>query len=241
VKRRTIKAEPPGTAPPTTIAGTWKMLFGYEGPNNVIASNVLWGRSNAYIATQAQLDTIANIMNLAYTNPDSLLTQLHSTWMLKSVTAYDNAGGNNFSQTLTDTPGLDVTSADAHSPQVAAAISWNTGEKYKGGKPRTYFPGISIAHASPQGGNVWASAFIAALKAAAAAFLGHLITLLGAQLAGAEVGTLHRSKNGAWLTPGPTFVPYKTITGSNPVIGDVQVHQRLDSQRRRLGKEITPH
>lgn len=110
----------------------------------------------------------------------------------------------------------------------AVVLSWAISRRYRGGKPRTYLCGISDTQ---HGVKDLTDAAIAAFQAAGAGFLS-AVNAISAPWAGggahAELGVVHYRRAHVVLEP-PIFDPYFGVT----------VHKRLDTQRRRLGKETT--
>lgn len=143
----------------------------------------------------------------AYTEITS--TDLSSTTGAKAVSAISHAG------LVTPYAGL--------SANVAVCVSWLVSNRYRGGHPRTYIVGqdsaamVDVAH--------WSTTKVTNAQSQANAFLAavNAITLGGAAV---QLGYLQQFANKIWLTT-PTFHPFTAAV----------VHNRIDSQRRRLGKE----
>jgi hypothetical protein len=232
--------EPKG--PPTTIPNTWRAEFRYTGPGNVIASNVYWGYSPTFTGATGQCQTVAQAYSTAWqyeaTGPpvvQSLIYMLSPAWTLTEIVVSDNGGTtDNFYVLPVGLAGLSTLTGPVLSPNVAAVVSWDIDQKYKGGHPRTYLPGIESAAVAVAGANTWTTAFVSALKAAALAFLQQLIaTLISAGFSSAQAITVSRFRGNAAL-PAAKMYPI-TNSSANPPI----VNSRIDSQRRRLGKEVT--
>lgn len=109
---------------------------------------------------------------------------------------------------------------------VALCISWHIAPHYRGGHPRNYICGL--------GGNqianptTWESSTLLAFDAAAAAFHGDLESITQDGIASTEHGVVSFVRDGDWRTP-PVF--YRIQQG--------HVDSRIDSQRRRLGRDRT--
>lgn len=104
-----------------------------------------------------------------------------------------------------------------------AVISWPINLRYRGGHPRTYFPGGMQADVT--GNRLWTQAFVTALQAGAAGFRTALNAI-------AVSGTTYKLVAVSYYTNHalrPTPLP---VTINIPV-----VHGRVDSQRHRLGRE----
>jgi len=105
----------------------------------------------------------------------------------------------------------------------AVCITWKIGRHYRGGHPRTYLG--PIATASIEGPTSLAAAFVTSTRTGALGFL----TAVNATTAGGftcQLVCLHRVREGVQLDP--VLV--------SPIIG-ADVDDRIDSQRRRLGRD----
>ena len=108
------------------------------------------------------------------------------------------------------------------SAQVAAVISWQIQRHYRGGHPRTYLPGQDGANSlNPK---QWTAGWTTTLGARGNAFLGSVNTL-GGPAAPYQLGTVSYFINKATRSV-PVFEAYLAAVGK----------QKIDSQRRRLGK-----
>lgn len=187
--------------------------------------------------------TFNNLFHLQYSgaapsvaNLNSLCSSVLSAWatnfaalcpstvVLASADAQDltNAGAAAGTATNT-TPGS--RSGTPMPNSVAACITWKINNRYRGGHPRTYLPAGVIADVV--GGNRWTDAFVTAADSAAAAFL---VALNALSIGGAtyKMVCLSYRRNKVNLVPP---VPY-TIQSS-------LVDHRPDTQRRRLGRDIS--
>lgn len=107
--------------------------------------------------------------------------------------------------------------------QVALVSSWIAPLRYRGGHPRNYWPGGTAADlATPA---TWINASLTQFENGFAAFLT-AINAINAGTSPVQFGLLSYH-TGHVLRPTPLFVAYTGVT----------VHPRLDTQRRRLGKE----
>lgn len=102
-------------------------------------------------------------------------------------------------------------------------VSWLSGVYWRGGKPRTYLPGVLEADVDV-GKNV-AAAKVTSLKAAALNFIAGVNGLTFGTITATQFGFISFRSGNADRVP-PLFFP---ITSST-------VHPRLGTQRRRLGK-----
>jgi hypothetical protein len=107
--------------------------------------------------------------------------------------------------------------------QVALVSSWHANIRYRGGHPRNYWPGGVVTDLSDP--SLWSPASRAAFASAFEAFRAGIN---GTPVAGGTAVLV--------------LVSYRTAHAVRPTplvtnITSVTVHPRLDSQRRRLGKE----
>lgn len=107
--------------------------------------------------------------------------------------------------------------------QVAVVTSWLQSLRYRGGHPRTYWPGGTGADL--QDGGHWTGAAVTQFKAASEAFRVGMNALTVGTASVQLINLSYRTLNAPRPTPLPVI-----ITGSD-------VHPRIDTQRRRLGKE----
>jgi hypothetical protein len=106
----------------------------------------------------------------------------------------------------------------------ACVISWPVNRRWRGGHARTYLTGQVIADV--QNGKQWTSTYQAAVATAATTFRNSLNAL---SQQGAPWSMVLVSYTGKDLTVSyPFVIPVNAPT----------VHPRIDSQRRRLGKEF---
>jgi hypothetical protein len=108
--------------------------------------------------------------------------------------------------------------------QVALVVSWQINLRYRGGHPRTYFPSGTVDVVV--GGRTWSASILTLMDTAAGAF----ITAVNGITTGANSYALSvvSRQSATLLRPTPFVLP---------VIGHA-VHTRVDTQRRRLGREI---
>jgi hypothetical protein len=115
--------------------------------------------------------------------------------------------------------------------QAAVAISWPVNVRFRGGHFRTYFPARNFADIT--GGRTLSTAYRTALANGFAAYR----TALNATLMGSS----------SLILCGVRYFPTGFDANGHPIVktsgiqypfGPPVVHSRLDTQRRRLGKEI---
>jgi hypothetical protein len=110
-------------------------------------------------------------------------------------------------------------------PGLSVAVSWASAAYWRGGKFRTYMAGIPINAIAATGDAQITATYAGNLRTAANGFLGD-INALTAFPTGAGLGGVSYYSRYAFR-PTPLFL---TFAGAH-------VHERLDSQRRRNGKE----
>jgi hypothetical protein len=154
---------------------------------------------------------------------------LAPSWQLSHVTctAADGSGVQGVSTTAVK-PGTGVGSPLP--PQSSVCVSWKGAPAYRGGKPRMYLcgiPGTVVVGGTSQ----IQSGYATTLRTAAIAAIADMapMTIGGAQPLLGAVSYVKKAVNPTppHYRPTPLFWQYLSA----------QVHERLDSQRRRSGKE----
>lgn len=107
---------------------------------------------------------------------------------------------------------------------VAACISWTQGVHYRGGHPRTYIGGATSSWMN--GVTQLSSSFMSSLLAAGNSLITAIGAVSGISDGPAALVCLHRTRGKVQLNPPQAGIVFSAI-----------VHSRIDSQRRRLGKE----
>lgn len=115
---------------------------------------------------------------------------------------------------------------------VALCVSWRVSTYYRGGHPRTYLAGIS----QDRLGNAksWSEQTVADFSAAAGYFYNyvHNISVIG--VSSVSLGYLQQFANGGSLKKPREYLNPPVF---HPFVG-WSIHPRVDSQRRRLGREL---
>ena len=171
----------------------------------------------ASIANAIEAAWVADLAALMHSNV--ILTEVEVT-DLTSVTA--NRAIQNFSDAGTRAgTQLAVSIACVASEQIAF--------RYRGGHPRIYLPAGVVADITS--GRLWSSGFVSAASTATANFLAALnaITVSGVSYRCVTVSYFTH-------TGSPPVKVYRTPPQVFPV-QEILIHQRVDTQRRRLGKE----
>lgn len=108
----------------------------------------------------------------------------------------------------------------------SAVISWHDGSSYRGGKPRTYVPGIDAD--SLLNLYLYTDEFVGSLRSGANAFIDGIAALAPiGDIDTVTLGCWHRWRAGVALDP-PEFRPYASAG----------VQPRVCTQRRRLGHTL---
>lgn len=188
--------------------------------------------------------------NYALTAPniDSLLIGIQNAWStsiaplcntgcsLTSLQGLDLNSRTGPLFTLTPaTPPVGTRSGTAITAQNALVASWVVQNRYRGGHCRTYFPAGVLA--DTQGGNQWTPTF----KNLAVTNFGNFLTAInGITVAtGNFIFIMLSYYSGSHKVPGQP--PPPPVLRPQPLpftIAGVAVHPRIDTQRKRLGKEI---
>jgi hypothetical protein len=212
--------------PRPPLAETVKLELNWQNSQGRAAHNITYcllpvGANPSDIPT---LTALATALQGAVAT-SGIMVQLASTGHFVGVTATDNSGASDNIGTSPAAPLAGTGTSQALPPQVAICLSWQIPAHYRGGHPRWYIPLITAnAQAHPDDSQLLASV--------ATLFQGYGTSILNsfnATTVGggtAQLGTIsYHSGNVA--RPTPVFRPF---TACN-------VHERLDSQRRRSGKE----
>jgi hypothetical protein len=110
---------------------------------------------------------------------------------------------------------------------VAQCISWSLTQRYKGGHPRTYLP--APGDVALQDSRLYLASQTGAVTAAANTFHGQVNGLTHGALSDIHLGTVSFVLRGQWRTP-PVFRDF--------VLNGARMDARIDSMRRRLGRDI---
>lgn len=215
--------EPPGPKPPLPGLLKAQMLIqGVIGSQTINAANVLHtlcATPGPY--TPAQLTTYATSFYNAFNTrfAQYMSTSYHYNGCV--VTALDGTGVQGlYSHTAAGTDAGTVLS-----PGQTVAITWKANIAWRGGRPRTYLAGITNAFTVNPGGSGLNSSRTSALATSAIGFIGDINALTIASGATTLGFPSYYSKY--QFRPTPIFYFFTTAV----------VHDRLDSQRRRNGKE----
>lgn len=216
------KKEPPGAKP--FLAGLLKLSVTYQNVNtpSLTAANVLHAIWNDGIN-----HPVGDLASLA-TSFKSIWTSRIIPWIGPSINAtswtVQSLGGDGLISAVTGT----VNGSHAgHSlpPNVAVCVSWRSTIVQRGGRPRTYIPGPPDAALTSLDNPTLLSTYSGGLATAASNMVNDFTALsIGGHFVNLGVPSYYSKCN---LRPVPQFFSF----------GSAVVHDRLDSQRRRLGKE----
>lgn len=203
-----------------------KIINNWVGPGARIAKNIWYALfpTGADTTVTGFLTSVADsVMNVVSTA--SLLQKISSLWSLQSVTVKDNGSGSGATGNSTHAPIPGTGVAPPLPPQTAVCLSWGIAFTYRGGKPRWYLPGLTTASQTPVGGSGIVPADAASIASQALVFLNTFNATPVATFT-PRAGTVSY-QSGHTARPTPLFYNFLSC----------EVHERLDSQRRRSGKE----
>jgi hypothetical protein len=212
VLRLILKYDNSPTAPPNPSHAINQLYLQYSGPISFTATECV---------------AVANGAMVWWTSHFQPL--LSTSWQLNGAEAHA-ADGTGVFGVSTSAAVLGTTASAPLPPQCAVCLSWVGAPGYRGGKPRSYLPGIptSAIVASSSSLNGTYALSVKTAGTAAIADMSHF-TVGGAT---PVIGTVsYISKT---LTPSP---PHHRATPLFWQYLACNVHERLDSQRRRSGKE----
>lgn len=192
------------------------------------AANVMKGQALGTSSSQLSIADCLVISNAFWPTTGTtgfrrFLFAISDLWSVIRVTVSDLGGSEN--QDVSVTPATGASATVPFPPQVAVCLSWSINAKYRGGKPRTYLPGVAGNNAADTNSSALSNTFCTTLAAAGVNFIADMaaVTIGGQPL---TMGCWAYTRGGAPLTT-PTFSPFTNAL----------VHERMDSQRRRSGKE----
>lgn len=181
--------------------------------------------ANEDVSDETDLTAIAGLFGTHLVGSGSWVATLPNTWTLSNIRAIDNSGE-------TENVGVSTPSAAGGrsvgvvTPNVALCISWPIAAHYRGGHPRTYVAGIPIDQLDTVGGKNWQTTTQSTwegIGTALIAAIGESVIRTGVEL---TLGTLSYYADKA-LRSVPVFRAFE-----GAIVG-----KRIDSQRRRTGKE----
>lgn len=215
--------------------------------------------ANCISVTLVGLNQGATWMNKINFVGEAPLGSVASTGLSAFTTAIATAWGTNIAPlcnplvTLTDVNAIELTTRSSPTfynhlttptpgtrtgtplpTSAAMAISWHIDRRYRGGHGRIYVPAANVADVT--NGRTFAGAFQTTANGAATAFYG---ALDGLSMGGVAMNLIVLSYYES--VPDPNNPGHNmTVRRSSPLpqhVTSARVRTRLDSQRRRLGKE----
>lgn len=204
---------------PQPPVGTARVAIHVSRTGAADAINVLWLKLTSAAPAAADLAFEIDAMVAAYfarftafISTGSTITEAHATWItgVGQQLSVDHV----YSDACTGGTGIDNFSS-------SAVINWQITDFYRGGKPRSYLPGVPQSGVTD--GRTLTTTMRANLAAAALNFMNDVNALSHGGITAVQLGTVRFQAAKVWLTP-PVFRPY-TGTG---------VRSQLGTQRRRL-------
>jgi hypothetical protein len=120
--------------------------------------------------------------------------------------------------------------AGIHMPaSVALCVGWRVQQHYKGGHPRTYLVGPAADQLL--GGRLFTSSYVTAVAGAANAFNTDVNAMSLGAIGLVKLGVVSFVLRNEWRAP-PVFRDF--------TVGGAHCDTRVDSQRRRLGRDVPP-
>lgn len=171
--------------------------------------------------TLAELTSIATAFGTWHKT--SVLPLQSNYVTLTGVVGLDLGSSSGLSVSVPET-GVGTASGTALPASVAACLSWSQGVHYRGGHPRTYIMGLSTVDIASA--NTLTGSYMSSLQAAGNTLITNISAISGIGGGPAALCCLHRTLGKVTLNPPQAGI----IFGAS-------VFARIDSQRRRLGKE----
>lgn len=200
----------------------------YIGTKNSVAwVNVLHMRYSGAPPDVNGAIAVANAAAAAWNT--NLAPLLPTNVQLVTTEVTDLSSRNNIPQSPgTAHSGGDIAAGNDLGNQAAMVISLYPQQRYRGGHPRMYLPAPGDAHV--QSGHTFNPTWLGTAKTSAQAWY----TAMNAITAG---GSTYSLVCVSYYTHDANHLPiYKPVPDVWPILGTT-IHSRLDTQRRRLGKE----
>jgi hypothetical protein len=217
---------PSPSIPLPPLAQAARLVFNWISNHGRTAVNVMYALLNPPQdpTNPATLLTVANNAMTAFAG-SGLPSNINQEWTLQKVRAHDasSSSGAAADSSHAIIPGTNV--SDCSPPQTAVCISWHIAAAYRGGKPRTYLPGVPVSAFLAEGDSKLQSGYAIQVETNAGVFMtGFNALALGATTATLGTVSYH---SGHAVRPVPLWRPFVYAS----------CHERADSQRRRSGKE----
>lgn len=170
--------------------------------------------------TQSELDGLCVDMVNAWTA--RLMPHLVAQMSLRQVTGQDLTADTGVASSASSAA-VGGIAANPLPANCALVVSWPEALRYRGGHPRTYIAGLTAGQQiDPRHVSV---EYAGEIRDALNQIKADMHTVVHGGVAGVEFGALHRVKDKVNRNP-PLFTPF----------GPATANTRIDSQRRRLGK-----
>lgn len=205
------------------VAGVVKIRLVGKTSGGVNWANVMHAKVTGVLST-ATLNTVATAIRGYWLSDLAPKIIIGNNLSLVEVTDLGSRTGNQG----TDTTGGNGAQAATGAPSnVAVCLTLKIPNRYRGGHPRLYMPGVNNADAS--NGATLSTTAQNAYTAAGRAFLGHVNAIIvGATTWQLAAVSYYHTVN---------QVPAYKYPPDVYIISDIICRGRLDSMRRRLGKE----
>lgn len=191
-------------------------------------ANTFWLRNgNAQTPVQADFTTVVNNFGSKYVT--NFLPHLSHTLIMSEFSAlyYETGGASLAAAVGYSTIGGDP--GNTAPANVSCCIGWRVQAHYRGGHPRTYLAGIPTSKFANS--RQFSTAYASAVAGSAAAFHREVNGLSAGALSSLKLGIVSFVLRKEWRNP-PVFRDF--------IIDSAHVDPRIDSMRRRLGRDIPP-
>lgn len=204
-----------------------KMRFGYTF-NNRSVFNIMYLKYSTSAPSVAELNTVSGLAMSAWTT--NIKPVLLSTITLNYIDLQDvSSRTGSYYQNTTGGVGS-IAASNPLPSSIAMAVSLKVAKRYRGGHGRIYMAGFNAADVTS--GTNWLTARATAMNTAWSNFLANA----NGWTSGSNTYSVVVA---SYYTHDSQHKPiFKTPAETYPVIGTA-VHTRVDTQRRRLGKETT--
>jgi hypothetical protein len=189
-------------------------------------ANIFWVR-NGNAQTPGQSDLNAFVDALVNEYQSAFLGHIHTGVTVSEGVAvyYGPTGGD-----LGSNRGFSMTGSGGGAGlpnNVAQCVGWQLQQRYRGGHPRTYFP--APGNVAQSDSRLWLPSQVSAMTSAANSFHAFINGQTHGALSDLHLGTVSFVLRNAWRTP-PLFRDF--------TLGGAHMDLRIDSMRRRLGRDI---
>lgn len=203
------------------------IIRGTYGGDTPVA-NTLWIRNGAALLPSAgDFDAWVAAVGALFISSFKGLISNKMVWTNADAYYYD-VGGIALAAARPITGAGSVTAA-AFPASVALCIGWQVQQHYKGGHPRTYLVGPDSGQTV--GGRSFSSTIVTGAVTSANQFHASVNTSGSGNVNTVKLGVVSFRNKNAWRTP-PIFRDY--------VLGGAHCDTRVDTQRRRLGRDVPP-